>query len=104
MFLRAPKSFNINFWVKVKTNRKSATNFVNKILSKRLSFDEKWVSHLGLVWGMTQNRNFFISRVSRIKALIYRHFSVQKHDFEPIPYPAYCKFNQFSQFFSKKLV
>lgn len=51
---------------------------------------------LGRQRGMTQNRNFFFFSVSRLKALNYRHFSEQKHDFEPIPYPAYCKFNQFS--------
>lgn len=55
---------------------------------------------LGQIRGMTQNRIFFFFSVSRLKAFIYRHFSDQKHDFEPIPYPACCKFNQFSQFFT----
>ena len=59
---------------------------------------------LGLIRGMTQNRNFFFFSVSRLKSFIFRHFSDQKHDFEPIPYPAYCKFNYYSQFFAKKFV
>lgn len=48
---------------------------------------------LGLIRGMTQNRNFFFSRESRLKAFIYRHSSDQKPDFEPIPYPASYKFS-----------
>lgn len=47
---------------------------------------------LGQIRRMTQNRNSFFFSVSRLNAFIYRHFSDQKHDFEPIPYPAYCKF------------
>ena len=46
---------------------------------------------LGHQRGMTQNRNFFFFSVSRLKVFIYRHFRDQKHDFEPIPYPASCK-------------
>ena len=48
---------------------------------------------LGLVRGMTQNRNFFFFSMNRLNAFIYRHFSDQKHDFESIPYPASYKFS-----------
>lgn len=48
---------------------------------------------LGQIRGMTQNRNFFFFSVSRLNAFIYRYFNDQKLDFEPIPYPAYCKFS-----------